>query len=72
MQWDPANNQFLYAVNPGTRRGETVALGYNFATIFPPVVGFKQLSVTNSVASCTAGRKSASMKASFDNVMVNP
>ncbi len=74
VEWDPANNQFLFAVNPGTPREEAIALAYGVAPPpdAAPVVNFKQLSVANSVASCTAGQQSASMEAQFDDVMVNP
>jgi hypothetical protein len=71
MQWDPTSSQFVYTVNPGTPGEKTVALGYAVADAFPPVVAFKQLSLGISVASCTTGRPSATIKARFDNVRVN-
>lgn len=71
VQWDSPNNQFLYTVNPGLQGEETVALGYAVPDALLPVFAFKQLSVANSVASCTTGRPSATIKARFDNVRVN-
>jgi len=72
VQWDPDNKRFLYSVNPGTGGEETIALGYAVSDALPPVSAFKQLSVGSSVANCTTGRPSATIKARFDNVRVNP
>jgi hypothetical protein len=62
----------LFAVNPGTAGEETVALGYTVSDANLPVSDFKQLRVFNNVANCTEARKSASMVALFDDVMLNP
>jgi hypothetical protein len=73
LQWDPANDRFIYTVNPGGVN-EIITLSYTVPDANPAVVNFKQPAVLNSVASCMgpAPRASATMKALFDNVMINP
>lgn len=73
MEWDPANDQFHFEVNPGTRRSESATLSYDgYPDDNPPVSSFKELRVQNQVANCTSERKKGSITALFDNVMVNP
>jgi hypothetical protein len=72
LGWEPDNDQFLFAVNPGTAGEETVALAYTVSDANPPVFDFKHLRVQNNVANCTEARKSASVTALFDDVMLNP
>jgi hypothetical protein len=72
MQWDPGNDQVVFTLNPGAPGEESTVLGYGLSDAAPPVVAFAQLQAANSVASCTAGRRRASMTAIFDNVGVNP
>jgi hypothetical protein len=73
VQWDEVGNQFVLAVNPGIPSEELATLPYAFPDS-KPLQRFdqKDLRVNNSIANCTAGRKKASMKVLFDNVMVNP
>jgi len=72
-EWDPGGNQFIYTLNPGPGQ-EQHSLGYAFSDSNPPVLDFKQLAASNSAASCLppANRGVATMRAVFDNVMVNP
>jgi hypothetical protein len=73
VQWDKPNKQFIYTLNPGGSQEQHI-LTYTFSDTNAPVVDFKQLAVNNSAASCTgpAPRTYATMKALFDNVMLNP
>jgi hypothetical protein len=73
IQWDQPNHRFIFTVNPGPNQ-EQVALPYTFPDTNPPVLNFKDLDVANGPASCMGPslRTSATMKALFDNVMVNP
>jgi hypothetical protein len=73
IQWDPANNQFIFTLNPGASQ-EQHSLPYLYSDTDPPGLDFKQLLASNSAASCLgpAPRASAMMWALFDNVMVNP
>jgi hypothetical protein len=70
--WDPANDRFIFSVNPGTTTEETEALAYTVSDANPPINAFKQLRILNSIANCTATRRRGSMTALFDNVMLNP
>jgi hypothetical protein len=71
-QWDKINKQFIYTLNPGASQEQHI-LGYGFSDSNGPVLDFKQLAANNSAASCTtAPRTMATMKALFDNVMLNP
>jgi hypothetical protein len=74
VRWDAANNQFVFNLNPGGPSPETKTLTYAFADSDPPIVSFKHLAVAHSPASCMfpASPGSATMKALFDNMMVNP
>ena len=72
LRWDPDNDQFLFALNPGTAGEETAALAYGVSDANPPGLDLKQLRVLNNVANCTEVRKSASITALFDDVMLNP
>jgi len=73
VQWDKPNKRFIYTLNPGGSQEQHI-LTYTLSDANAPVVDFKQLSATNSAASCTgpAPRTYAIMQALFDNVMVNP
>jgi hypothetical protein len=72
LQWDPANDQFIYTVNPGANQ-EVITLAYTVSDTDPSLINMRQLADNNSPASCLSGpRTSATMKARFDNVMVNP
>lgn len=71
LQWDPDNNRFLFAVNPGTTREETAVLTYSVPDVDPPDFNHKELRLRNSAANCTAGQKKSSIDARFDKVMLN-
>jgi hypothetical protein len=73
VQWDKPNKQFIYTLNPGGSQEQHI-LAYTFSDANPPVVDFKQVAAGNSAASCLgpAPRAYATMKALFDNVMLNP
>jgi len=72
MQWDQPNHQFHFTLNPGGSQ-EQATLGYTQSDSTAPGFGFKALQAANTIASCQSGpRGSATMKALFDNVMVNP
>jgi hypothetical protein len=73
VQWNQPNHQFTYTLNPGGSQEQHV-LTYTLSDANPPVVNFKQLAANNSAASCLgpAPRAYATMKALFDNVMLNP
>jgi hypothetical protein len=71
LQWDRDGHQFRYTVNPGTPGEETVALAYAASDVLPPVLAFKALRVSHSVANCMEARKQASMAATFDDVLLN-
>jgi hypothetical protein len=73
IQWDAANDQFIFDLNPGGLNPETANLSYTSSDAAPAVGDRKALRSANSVASCQSGpRGSATIKALFDNVMVNP
>jgi hypothetical protein len=71
VQWDKPNKRFNFTLNNGS---EQHGLTYTFSDANGPVVDFKQLAAGNSAASCTgpAPRTYATMKALFDNVMLDP
>ena len=73
VQWDKPNKQFIYTLNPGGSQEQHI-LTYAFSDTDGPVVDFKQVGANNSAASCLgpAPRTRATMKALFDNVMLNP
>jgi hypothetical protein len=73
LEWDPANDRFIHTVNPGGVN-EIITLTYTVPDANAPVANFKQVAAGNSAASCLgpAPRTSATMKALFDNVMLNP
>jgi hypothetical protein len=70
VEWDKPNKRFNYTLNGSEQHGLT----YTFTDTNGPVVDFKQVAANNSAASCTgpAPRAYATMKALFDNVMLNP
>jgi len=74
MQWLPSPiNQFVFTLNPAEPNPETKTLSYTVSDTTPPVLDFKLLQDSNAVANCLSGpRTSATVKALFDNVMVNP
>lgn len=72
IQWDPANNRFLYEVNPGTSREESLTLTYILSDSLPPVTNFKNIRASNAGANCTTGRTKVVMDVLFDNVQLNP
>jgi hypothetical protein len=74
LQWDEANDQFVFVVNPKTPTEEMIVLSYRdlLTDTTPPVTDLKQVSVGNAVANCRARRKQGSITATFDNVRVNP
>lgn len=72
MQWDPANNRFLYELNPGTSREESITLTYTLSDSLPAVTNFKSIRASNNGANCTAGRTKVVVAALFDNVKLNP
>lgn len=72
LEWDPANDRFLFTVNPGTAEEESQALSYTVSDADSPGSAFRQLEVRNRAANCTAGRRAGSITALFDNVMINP
>jgi hypothetical protein len=74
LQWDEANDQFVFVVNPDTPTEEMIVLSYRglLTDTTPPVIDLKQVSVGNAVANCMAGRKKGAITATFDNVRVNP
>jgi len=71
LQWDRDGHQFLFAVNPGTRGEETVALAYPTPDGLPPVQNFKALRISHSAANYAEARKKDSMVATFDDVLMN-
>jgi hypothetical protein len=73
VQWDQPNKQFIYTVNPGGSQEQHI-LPYAFSDTAAPVVDFKFLLANNSTANCMgpAPRANATIKALFENVMVNP
>jgi len=74
VQWDPANNRFLYEVNPGTSREESLTLTYPLSDGLPPVTNFKNIRASNNGANCMPPgvRTKVVMDARFDNVKLNP
>jgi hypothetical protein len=72
LQWDAPSNQYVYSVNPGTPNEETVVIPYAFSDGTPAAAPFRSLRAHNTVASCMAGQKKASISALFDDVFVNP
>lgn len=72
VSWDPAGNQFLFALNPGTAREETKALPYTQSDALPPVLAHKSIRASNTGANCTGDRKLAFIDFAVDDVKVNP
>jgi hypothetical protein len=73
VQWDPANDQFIYSVKPRFGPEETVTLSY--AGILsgenPPLVGGPDsLTLRALVANCAGDRKLVLMEALFDDLTV--
>jgi hypothetical protein len=73
IEWDPANDQFFFTLNPGTAGQEgPVSLSYaGFSDADPPGNDRKQLQVQSLPLNCTATRTKASIAARFDNVMLD-
>jgi hypothetical protein len=73
IQWDAANDRFIFDLNPGGPNPETANLSYTSSDAAPAVGDRRALRAANTVASCQSGpRGSATIKALFDNVMINP
>ena len=73
LQWDQPNHRFVYTLNPSGLSSETKTLSYSVSDSSPAGSNNKLIGVANSAANCLSGpRTSSSMKALFDNVMVNP
>jgi hypothetical protein len=65
-------NQFHYTLNPGTAGVETHTIPYTVTDGDPAVLDIKQLRVAHFIPNCMAGPRRASLRALFDDVMVNP
>jgi hypothetical protein len=74
IQWDPANDQFIYTVNPGTAKQEVQTLSYNgiVTDADPAGADRKEIRLNNDPVNCTAGRIKVVTQATFDNVMLGP
>lgn len=70
----PSTKQFVFNLNPSGPSPETRTLSYTVSDTTAPVLNFRHLSAANTPVNCMAPapRGSATMKALFDNVMVNP
>jgi len=71
LEWQPNAHQFLAAVNPGSTREEIAILPYAVSDLNPAAFAFKELRIQNQVANCTSERMKGSIRARFNNVMVN-
>lgn len=68
IQWDKANHQVKYSRDAGAF---TATIPYTGTDSVPAAVPVAQLSTREEIASCTAGRVTGYVDASFDNVQVN-
>ena len=72
-EWDDAQSQVVFTVGtPGSPNAETHAVPYSQVNMGGPGFDFKGIGVATSGASCTAGRRRATIEAGFDNVFTNP
>jgi hypothetical protein len=72
IQWDPASDQFITVVNPGTAAAETLLLSYaGFADANAPIEQSKELRVNGDPVNCVAARMRTTTTAVFDNVFTN-
>jgi hypothetical protein len=72
IQWDPATDQFITTVNPGTPGAETFNLSYlGTPDPDPPVEQSKELRVNGDPVNCVAARMRTTTTAVFDNVFTN-
>ena len=72
LEWDAANDRFLFTVNPGTAGEESKALSYTVTDTDPPGFAYRQLEVRIGAANCTPERRAGSITALFNDVMINP
>ena|GEM_PF-4979612 len=68
VEWDKANNQFVFKVNT-LKKTLSQAVGYGtFSTVNPPVWNVKRLDAVCYVPGSTSSRGYALIDAFFDNV----
>lgn len=70
LLWHPANNQFIFTLNPGSPKQESVALGYSFPDAGPPTASFRTLNLVNSTPNCQGDQLRTVLAVRFDDVRV--